>query len=95
MCSRFLDNLIHALRQKLIDNEKCQFAFSGLYLFCQRGGFAINLVQTNENSAIKLSMLVITDMNDSGSRQRISLGEAFVANTLQIVSKTRGAPLYV
>lgn len=70
----------------------CLFGIVSLLL---EGGFAINLVQTNENSAIKLSMLVITDMNDSGSRQRISLGEAFVANTLQIVSKTRGAPLYV
>lgn len=67
----------------------------GIVSLLPEGGFAINLVQTNENSAIKLSMLEITDMNDSGSRQRISLGEAFVANTLQIVSKTRGAPLYV
>lgn len=68
----------------------------GIVSLLPEGGLAINLVQTNENSAIKLSMLVITDMNDSGSRQRISLGEAFVANTLQVVSKTRGArTLYV
>lgn len=68
----------------------------GIVSLLPEGWFAINLVQTNENSAIKLSMLVITDMNDSGSRQRISLGEAFVANTLQVVSKTRGArTLYV
>lgn len=59
------------------------------------GGFAINLVQANKKSAIKLGMQAITDMNDSGFRQRISLGEASVANTLQIVSKTRGTPLYV
>lgn len=40
----------------------------GIVSLLPEGGFAINLVQTNENSAIKLSMLVITDMNDSGSR---------------------------
>lgn len=67
----------------------------GIVSLLPEGGICDQFSTDQREFCDKLSMLVITDMNDSGSRQRISLGEAFVANTLQIVSKTSGAPLYV